>query len=365
MNSFIYDTPELLEKLFVVAQEKQGIPAAALNAAALEIIGNLRTELSNLKAAANPTFNDIESLKNFKEWAVKNEASAQGNALVDQSGRFNLTVLPKFLTDLRDRFASNPEFSESLANVIDQANKTLGTKVSLYPPVKTDEAQPGSVGHREGEGGGSKFAIPESALNPEDKSKPGSAVAPQQQLANLAKSGGLSLLDGTTIDFDEINREAETIRNFIGDNNKRAWQALGQVTIRINNISGNFHQLIQGKTPGLDTLACTPQDDGAQLQNIIESIFNNGINQEMAKKHNQPLAYRYDELAEIAKYFAGLMIEISSFYNMILTIPVFKQTPDIASALQKQLEWASAYNTNFMSAQQRFLGDFARVNKVR
>jgi hypothetical protein len=361
MNSFIYNTPELLEKLLVVAQEQSGSPATVLNAAALEIIGNLRTQLSSLKAAANPTFTDIESLQNFKAWAIKNEASAQGNALVDQAGRFNLTVLPKFLTDLRDRFASNPEFSESLANVIDQANKTLGLKMTLYPPVAkdTETANPNDKAHAM-----VNVKVDQSSVDGVN-GKPGQAVTPQQGLANLVQSGGLSLLDGTTVDFDEINKEAEKLRNFIGDNNKRAWQALGQVTIRINNISGNFHQLIQGKSPGLDTLACTPQNDGAELTNIIENTFNNGIKQNMAEKHNQPLAYRYDELAEIAKYFAGLMIEVSSFYNMILSIPLFKNTPDIASALQKQLEWATDYNTNFMSAQQRFLGDFARVNKVR
>ncbi len=360
MNSFIYKTPELLEQLLSIAQDK-GTPSQALNEAALEIIRNLRTELSGLKAAANPTFTDVESLQNFKTWATTNAATAQGTPLVDSSGRFNIQVLSKFLVDLRDRFASNADFSESLANLIDQANK-IGTKITLYTPAKP-ESMPEDPSQKPGNANVS-VKINQSAIDGVMVDEKPGQQTPQQQLSTLVRSGGLSLLDGTTIDFNDVNSEAHQIRQFIGTNNNKAWSALGQVTIRITNLVGSFNSLIQAKTPGLTTVGCTPEDDGAAVENIIENMFNSGINQQSAEKNKTPRAYRYDELAEICQHFASLMAEITTFYRMLLTVPFFK-TPDIEPVLQKQLEWANSYGINFRSAQQRFVGNAARANNVR
>lgn len=344
MSSLIYNK-DLLEKLLVIAQEKPiQFSQNQLNNTAIEVIKNLRNQLSPLKASKDPTFTDIESLENFKNWAKTNSAAAQGNLLI-QNDRFSLPVLEKFLVDLRDRFASNAEFSESLANLIEQANKTLGTKISIYKPApKPAEAKP--VGNNDT----AKNVMVGVKVGPD-----GLPVEQTNQKSNPANKGlsgsaGMTLLDGMAVDFDEIYRDASAIYGRAIGMEPKIGPFLNQAVAKIGSVKARFDGLTL-KTQHLNSVAAEPGMGSIALISRIEAAFNTG----------PKASYSEFELAEISKAFADLMQIIGTFYAGIRRIPLLAESPEI----EKQIEWARLYSKNFMEASYQFTSRAESRIKIR
>ncbi len=307
------------------------------------------------------------SLNDFKTWAKNSGATVGGNLLVEND-QLNPQRAEVFLSDLRDRFASNPKFSESIANTIEQVNKVHSVKIPAYTP-KTAPGTPGNPAVNPGAAG---ETTPEGSANsgvaqkndktgqPGDKADQSgdnagqSAITPQQSVAlqQAVRTGALAILNGRTIDFDAVWEKASIIQKmFISDG--PTYQELGIIVSRISNVVRDFRSLLGDKTPGRTSIGASPNEDSQTLALKIRNTFNNGIKPDaVPNAPGKPVprgVYLYAELAQIAANYASLCSEISDLYSSLLSRPFLAQFTE----LEKQLDMAKAYQENFKYASDR------------
>lgn len=360
MNSIFHDD-NLLEALIRIGQEKSApTNLDQLKNTALKLIDNLKQDSSPIKANSNPSFTDLKSLDAFTQWARSSGATFAGQPVVDDKGA-DAEGLQALLLDLRKKaVGSKGLYSEAIANLIMQLNKNFGTKIDQYEPAEvkpgagTDPANPGK---NKGVGNASvNVKVDQSSIDGVNGT-PGAAGTPN--LFEISKSGGLSLLDGLAIDFDETYLRANQISNYVMKMEPRVAAILTQVVNKIGNVKHNF-DMLTAKSPNLNTLGCYPSDGSLEIRDRIKSTFNAGVTPNEADKTNAPTAYRYDELAKIAIAFSSLMVEVGSFYYILQRIPSFAQLPE----LQKQMEWSKLYKTNFMDAAGQFSGQHQSATQI-
>ena len=352
MNSFIYNDLDLLEKLLVIAQAS---PPAELTGAALQIISNLKNQISPLKASKNPTLQDMESLNDFKNWAKNNNAAVDGNSIVE-NGQFDPDGLALFLADLRNRFASNPAVSESIGALIEEANqnKVLNTKLDIFPPKPVQQAatagQPGQPGQPGQQAAG-------------QPGQPGQPAAGRGQQPSTGQSASIQIFDGINIDFVDIYKRAVQIEQMYKkyeNSGGTIERALDSATSSMNNLQLRLKRLTY-KSPEKTGFACEPNDTGIEIANNIKNTFNSAIpDQEItmptnpATKINAPGipshpsndAYTYSELSQIASGLASMMVAVGNFIGILRTVPMFATNESLSS----QFQMATSYKLNFNSA---------------
>lgn len=350
MSSFIYQDKNLIEQLISIAQQTVPQPTQPkssimsqqdMNQSALELIKNLRAQVSAVKANSNPTFSDLETLENFRNWAKQNNASNQGVNLVNND-RFDLKVLQTFLSDMRERFSSNPEFSESIANLIDQANKAfkaLGLKIPLYTPEKknepaTNDKDKAHLNHN--------LKIDNDLLEKSDQTPNQTSQnsgLPQQKLNALREN--LQLLDENTIDFDEIVSRSRQLLNFIGSNmNGKLHTYLTPAVNSVEEAGRQFHQATT-RTPNAPAIPASRNE--VSIQRSLESNFR---------------GYNGQELATISRSYHDLMNDVNIFFASCKK--AFQVQGINFDELDKQMSLANIYSTIFFNVSNQFLATIKR-----
>lgn len=339
--TFLYE-PQLLNQLLVLAQQSEAQDQAKINNFALSVIQNLKNDLSSLKASRDPSFIDLESLDNFKKWAIESGAMAQGNLLIEKGNRFNKSVLNKFLVDLRDRFASDPDFSESIANLIDQTNKQLGTNIALYKAESPGVAPKQSPTPTNKSNTEKQEPVTNSGKENQSGEQKNQEQKPANENVKSAPRPNIIILDNRVIDFDEIYRGVWDIYRVAIKMMPDIGPLLNQWLLKINNTKSTFVSLTQ-KTPGLNPLAVSTDSGVMELVKNIETTFNGTVRADDG-------LYNGKELAQISSAFADLMRNVQSFYLTLQRIPQFSELSEI----KNQIEWAGIYAKNFTNAAFQF-----------
>lgn len=365
MNSFIYEDKKLIEELLKIGQIKPLVQPnnLQLNQIAINTIKNLRQQLSQLKAEKNPTFKDIESLQNFKTWAETNRAhDINGNPLIN-NGQFDKRILEEFLTDLRDRFQSDPMISESLANLIKEINNVVGLKIPLYTSKQEEKSdqeakiqkKPGPIMNAVKIPGN---LTPKDEKEQTDKTNQINQKTEQQSQAQKEQevvkniSANLNILNDNIIDTDQIAEQIKNIINFLAalktdESIKLYAQMTRSVSPVLNAAISNF-TITTNKSPNANSIAAKSTDGPLQLKDTIINTYQLSSGQQ----------YNYQELANIATAYLYFMQAV------INTIAVFNSTPEFKFAedeLKTQMQRARYYFINLQGAAQQLSSSYMSI----
>lgn len=346
--SSIFNDPNFLAELYKIAQVPTN--TKLLQTSATQLIDALKQSLSPIHANSDPTFENLHDYSSFVEWLKSSGATYNRKppftvATVDgnQVTQTDKQVVSAILEDLRKKsVGKDTGYSEAIANVITDFNSREDAKTALFETNKTDKAvadkanpdaaQHAMVGVKIGPGG------VEQTTEAPQAGQSGQSVPALQQ---AAQSGGLSILNGSTINLDEIYARTRAILPLIlKTKTPEAHGGLNNVLIRMASKIGLFDNLTN-RTHGLNEIGCSPHDDGVKVMNAIESTFNTG---------NSSNQYRFDELASVASYLAAMMVEVGAFYSGLLNVYDFNRNSDISEVIKNQMKWANLYQINFMSA---------------
>ena len=347
MNSFLYNDPYLFNRLISIAQQEPAIEPTQMYAAALQAIQNAKTQSSSLKANENPTFNDIQTLNQFKSWAMTHMANDNGKPLVDaMSKEFNPDVLQKFLTDLRDRVSNNPTFSEGVAGLIEEANKMPNIKIPPYTHEQTQKEQTAAGEKLTPAPGGSKLQLstrfPDQDGKPEVESgTPTQAPQQQPQQQSGPKPPSFEFLDGNMINLQVIAQKARDITDFYKRANPELFIALNGVANEVQGALRHYNDVSQ-KSSGRAWLAVPVSIDQGQLETVIKTSY-------QTASRNQ---YTFKDLELITRAYISMLSSVVDFCTILKSFS--SGSTALIPVLDKQIERANEYLPKFGMAATHF-----------
>lgn len=367
MNS-IFNDSDLLEALFKIAQQGQApVNTEQLKNTALKMIDSLKQETSAVKANSNPNFSDLKDLRSFLAWAKSSGATVNGEKVIKDPTADDPTdkgpvaeYLNALLLDLRKKSVGKGLYSESIANLIFQLNKAVGTKLDMYEPEETKTQAP-----KNPEPANDKAPGTETAKNtmvsikvgpdglPVEKSEAGQqgsgAALPAEKIVPGGKMS-LTLLNGSVVNVNDIVRRSEQALAYFAKPLPELYVQLHGVVERMGRGMVYFDS-VTGKSPNQNSVSTAPTDGELTVKERLSTSFQTASGRQ----------YNNAELATIANAFHSILMEVINFYAILKTVDTFSEWQ---ADFDHQMDMANRYVANFGGASRQLASSHQNNTRI-
>jgi hypothetical protein len=347
MTSFIYQDQELLNKLFLIAQQVEQPNRKAIILKQLENLkqSNQSVNLGNIRQG-DRLENHLGSLKDLSAWLQSTGATFNGQLIVED-GKADAEQLSGFLSDLQQKVhqSKNPRLMEQVGAIIYQANKLGMTNLDPDKPA-------------------TKLAPAETAKKPEHSVVQLNSKVPAEDKETTtepapdkpASGHGIGIttpFNNTALDLDWIHKFKAGVASYT-ENDKRLGRRIFMLLDTLDDDFAKYHQA--SENTGIEDLTITPQDAPTDAARKIKQDFRSFVGLP-GKTHGNL------DLIKIVNAILDIISTTTRVLNVFNTAP--PPQPLDHDILTNQMQLANSYQDVLQGAARELQAEYESKARVR